>query len=174
MTSPEYSRLVDIRQADGHQIELAANEEERAALATRFDLVRIDRLEARLSVTSQDQIVAATGSMDADFVQRCAVSAEDMRVTVSEEISLRFVPERLDYKPDEEIEIDAEDCDDIEYSGTSFDLGEAVAQSLALAIDPFATGPQAEQARSLLKSSEVSPFEALASLKLPPEEKNND
>ena len=41
----------------------------------------------------------------------------------------------------------ADECDEIGYSGTIFDIGEAVAQSLALAIDPFATGPQAEAAR---------------------------
>ena len=50
-------------------------------------------------------------------------------------------------------------------SGTTIDLGEAVAQSVALAIDPFATGPQAEAARKLLDEGSASPFAALAALK---------
>jgi hypothetical protein len=40
-----------------------------------------------------------------------------------------------------------------------------VAQSLALAIDPFATGPAAEEARRLLDDGSASPFAALAKLK---------
>ena len=46
-----------------------------------------------------------------------------------------------------EIELEAEDLDEIEYAGEKFDLGEAIAQSLALAIDPYAEGPNAEEAR---------------------------
>ncbi len=49
-----------------------------------------------------------------------------------------------------------------------FDLGEAVAQSLALAIDPYAVGPSAEQARKdagLGDEAASGPFAALAGLK---------
>ena len=42
-----------------------------------------------------------------------------------------------------EIELDFEDADEIEYDGDGFDLGEAVAQTTALAIDPYAEGPDA-------------------------------
>ena len=48
------------------------------------------------------------------------------------------------------------------------DVGEAVAQSLALAIDPFAVGPDAERARQqagLLDEGQAGPFAALAALK---------
>ena len=48
------------------------------------------------------------------------------------------------------------------------DPGEAVAQSLALAIDPFAEGPGAEEARrraGILSESAAGPFAALAALK---------
>ena len=64
-------------------------------------------------------------------------------------------------------ELDAKACDEIEYSGTSFDLGEAVAQSLALVIDPFAVGPNAEEARrkaGLIGEEAAGPFAALAKL----------
>jgi hypothetical protein len=46
-----------------------------------------------------------------------------------------------------ELELEADDCDEIEYSGDMFDLGEAVAQTLGLAIDPYAEGPGADAAR---------------------------
>jgi len=168
MTTPEFSRPIDIRQAEGKRVTLSANEAERAALAARFGLVRIDRLDAEVTLDREGSNVNANGTLSADIVQSCAVSAEDLPVEVREDLSFRFVPQALDHQPDEEVEIDAEDCDEIEYSGTCFDLGEAVAQSLTLAIDPFAVGPEAERTRqeaSLLGEEEAGPFAALAALK---------
>ena len=71
--------------------------------------------------------------------------------------------------PEEEITLDSPILDEIEYAGPTFDLGEAVAQSLALAIDPFAAGPEAEAARAQHGISDQGPkgalAEALAALK---------
>lgn len=164
MSEAEFSRPVDVRQADGRQLHLEADESERVALAQRFGLVRIDRLEATLLLARNNGEISAEGTLEADFVQSCAVSAEDLPVAIEETLSFRFVPQESKHAPDEEIEIDAEDCDEIEYCGTSFDLGEAVAQSLALAVDPFATGPEAEEARARLAAQDVSPFAALKGL----------
>lgn len=169
MTQPEFTRLIDIRQADGKQLRFEASETERTALAERFGLVRIDRLEADIALDRAGSAVNASGSLSADFVQSCAVSAEDLSVSIKENLAFRFVPAAAHHEPDQEIEIDASDCDEIEYEGTSFDVGEAVAQSLALAIDPFATGPNADTARreaGLLDPDETGPFAALKGLKL--------
>jgi hypothetical protein len=79
---------------------------------------------------------------------------------------LRFVPETV--VEQEEIELEEEDLDEIPYAGTAFDLGEAVAQSLALAIDPYATGPDAERVRKekgLTDEAAHGPFAALSALK---------
>lgn len=166
--APEFSRPVDIRQADGRELRLEADEEERAALAGRFGLLRIDRLEAEVVLEREGSVIEASGRLVADWVQSCAVSAEDLPVSIDEALDLRFVPASKDHRPDEELEIGAEDCDEIEYSGTSIDIGEAVAQSLGLAIDPYATGPEAEEARAKLGSQDDSgPFTALKGLKLP-------
>ena len=81
---------------------------------------------------------------------------------------MRFVPPPGAITPDEEIELTAEDCDEIEYEGTAFDLGEALAQTLALAIDPFAEGPNADAFRAqhgLDGETPTGPFAALAALK---------
>jgi hypothetical protein len=67
-----------------------------------------------------------------------------------------------------EIELEESELDEIPYTGTSFDLGEAVAQSLALAIDPYAVGPDAERVRAdsgLSDQAAAGPFAALAALK---------
>lgn len=165
---PEFSRMVDVRQAEGKQMRLDANAAERAALSARFGIVRIDRLEAEILLERDGGAVNATGTLSADIVQSCAVSAEDLPVAIQEPLVLRFVPAAAHDVPDEEVELSPEECDEIEYFGTGFDLGEAVAQSLALAIDPFLTGPDAEEARrqaGLLKEGETGPFAALAALK---------
>ena len=169
MSKAEFSRPVDIRQADGKQAHLVANEAERAALAGRFGLVRVDSLEAELLLDRIGNIVNASGNLTAEIVQTCAVSAEDLPVSIREDVAFRFVPATDRGQPDEEIELDIAELDEIEYVGTVFDLGEAVAQSLALAIDPFATGNQADETRrkaGLLSEEDASPFAALKGLKL--------
>ncbi len=165
MTGSEFSRPFDVRQLDRKEVRLVADDGERAALAQRFDLVRIDRLEAEVVLMRDGPALDATGTLEADIVQSCAVSAEDLPVKIREPLAFRFVPAVGQRGLDEEVELDPDQLDEIEYTGTSVDLGEAVAQSLALAIDPFATGPQAEEARRLLDDGGSSPFAVLAKLK---------
>lgn len=166
--SPEFSRIVDTRSIGNHPVRLEANEPERAALAKRFGIVAIDRLTAEVTLEPTKSAILAMGRLTADIVQSCAVSAEDVPVSIAEPLSLRFVPERGPSRPNEEIELDAEELDEIEFSGTQFDLGEAVAQSLALAIDPFLEGPGADEFRrtsGLFGEGKANPFAVLAKLK---------
>ena len=165
MSAAEFSRVLDVRQVEGLTLRLTANEIERAALAVRFELVRIDRLEAEVALTRNGQAVEARGNLSADIVQSCAVSAEDFATVIRQPLALRFVPAGS-HRPDDELELDDTALDDIEYTGCEFDIGEAVAQSLALAVDPFATGPDAEKTRraGLLGKSETGPFSALKGL----------
>lgn len=166
MNDSEFPRPVDLRQISERPVDLSATEAERAALARRFALVAIHRLEAELSLERKGETVAATGRLQADIVQTCAVSGDDLPVRIDEALDLRFVPARaIDA---EELELAEEDCDEIPFEGEIFDLGEAVAQSLALAIDPYATGPGADRARreaGIMEESESGPFAALAALR---------
>lgn len=147
--TPEFSRPFDIRGITAEPVTLEANERERAALAQRFGLVSIARLAATLSLEAEGENVSAHGTMTAQFVQGCAVSGDDLPMSIKEEITLRFVPTAAleTSEEGEEIELEEGQLDEIGYEGRSFDLGEAVAQSLALAIDPYAVGPEAEEAR---------------------------
>ena len=152
LTPPEFSRPIALRQITGQPLVLEATEKERADLARRFAITSVDRLVAQVALDRQGDRVGVTGTLEADITQPCAVSGEDFPVAVTEEIALRFVPEgsiHPSLQEDEEIEIELEaaDLDEIEYVGEHFDLGEAIAQSLALAIDPYAEGPNADRAR---------------------------
>ena len=150
--APEFSRLVSLRQITGQPVRLEANESERAALARRFAISEVRSLTAEITLDRNGDRVAAKGALEADIIQPCAVSGEDFAVCIEEDIALRFVPEgsidpSLLEGEEIEIELDRNDLDEIEYTGETFDLGEAVAQGLALAIDPYAEGPNANEAR---------------------------
>ena len=150
--TPEFSRLVSLRQITGKPVFLEADESECAALARRFAITEVCSLTAEISLDRNGDRVAAEGRLEAHIVQPCAVSGEDFPVHIEEDIALRFVPEgsidpALQEGEEIEIELGASDLDEIEYTGETFDLGEAVAQGLALAIDPYAEGPEADAAR---------------------------
>lgn len=148
MSGPELSRMIRHKPLPGGTVEVVASETERTALARRFGITAVDRLVARVDLIEDGKAVSATGTLEADLIQPCAISGEDFPVTVREEIALRFVPSgSVPEEPEIEIELADEDLDEIEYDGDMFDLGEAIAQSLALAINPYAEGPNAEAAR---------------------------
>lgn len=149
MSEPgEFSRMIDLRSIGPEPVKLSATAEERAALARRFELVAIKRLEAQITLEPDGDAIAANGTLSADIVQNCAISGDDLPQKIREQLAMRFVPAKnAPADPDEEIELDADELDEMFFEGTAFDLGEAVAQSLALAIDPFAVGPEADEAR---------------------------
>ena len=166
MTAAEFSRPVDRRHIAAQPVTLEANEDQREALASRFGLVAVNRLEATITLEADGEAVNARGRLSAAIVQSCVVSGEDLPVTIDEPIALRFVPEAP--VDEDEIELEEAELDEIPFTGDVFDLGEAVAQSLALAIDPYAVGPNAEQARKdagLSDEAASGPFAALAALK---------
>lgn len=165
MSTPEFSRPVDERQLTPKPITIEATADERKALARRFGIVAIHQLQATVRLERAGEAVMARGRLSASIVQSCAVSGEDLPVRIDEPLALRFVPARPIEA--EELELEADELDEIEFEGHELDLGEAVAQSLALAIDPYATGPEADRVRNEVLSEEAAsgPFAALAALK---------
>lgn len=153
MPAPEFSRPVRIRPLPGDAMHIEASDAERTALAQRFGLPNITSLTAMVELEHDGKAIRASGNLDAEIIQACAISGEDFTTTISEPLALRFVEEgsidpALSEDEDIEIELSADELDEIEYSGDSFDLGEAIAQSLGLAIDPYAEGPNADAARN--------------------------
>ncbi len=163
----ELERIVEAARLPGAEQVIEASEAECAALATRFALVSVKSLTARVMLVADGPTVRATGRVAADIVQSCAVSGEDLPVRIDEPLALRFVPAGEPVSGDAEIELSAEELDDIEMENGRFDLGEAVAQTLGLAIDPYLEGPGAEEARrkaGLLGEGEGGAFAALKGL----------
>lgn len=167
MTAPEFSRLerIDTIGEGERTITVIATDAERVALAKRFDLISVDRLEARFAVRRDAAGIVARGTVDAAVVQACSVTDDALSVTVSEPVALRFV----DHEPDaEEIELDPEALDTMVFDGAAIDLGEAAAETMALSLDPFPRGPNAAaalKAAGVISEEEAKPAGALAGLK---------
>lgn len=163
-------KLVDIG-AGQLKVHLVADADQRAALCQRFDLLSLDLLEADLSLSRDARGIIAEGRMTATLAQPCIATEEPVADAIDEPMRILFVPEPA-HASDTEVELDADDCDMMFHDGQSIDLGEAIAQSLGLALNPY---PRSADAEAALKQAgviseeaareESSPFGALASLK---------
>jgi uncharacterized metal-binding protein YceD (DUF177 family) len=156
---------------DGQRLDLVASEEECAAIAQRLGLVSLDRLEAHVALTRDGQSVRAEGRLGASLQQRCAITDEPVASHADEPFAFTFIPAPAATAHDEEIELGSDELDTIFYDGAEMDLGTAIADTLALSIDPFPRGAGAEAAlkeAGVMTEAEASPFAALARLR------NND
>ena len=166
--TPEFSRIFDKRHLTAAPVDLSANEEERAALARRFGIIAVNRFEAKVELLAKGDSVAATGTLSADLVQSCAITGDDLPTSVNETVNILFVPDSEVPAGDVDLELTGNEPDEVPYAGTAFDLGEALAETLALAIDPYATGPNADVVRQKYGLADEGPkgplAEALAKL----------
>lgn len=170
---PEFSRPVrtDSLGAEPRRIAIAADEAERAALARRFGLVAVGRLEAEAAVSRSGASVVAAGMLRAEVIQSCVATGDPVEAAIEDHFRIEFRPPP-EVPREEEIELDESELDVLFYDGPSVDLGEAVAQTLPLALDPY---PRRAGAEATLKAAGVkdegeaeagsSPFAALAALK---------
>ena len=158
-------RIDSIR--DGDRLDLIADEAERRLIAERLSLGSIDRLEAHAVLERKGEIVRAQGRLAASLEQGCVVTGEPVPAHVDEAFSLAFVPEP-DTGADQEIELGNEDCDTVFHDGAVIDLGGAIADTLALSLDPYPRSAAADVAlkeAGIMTQAEASPFAALAALK---------
>ena len=170
----EFSRLyrLDALSTEPRRVGIEAGPEERDALADRFGLAGIASLAAEAELRRKGDAVSAAGTLKARVTQSCVATGDPVEASVDEEFDVEFRPPPEAGRPDEEVELEESELDVIFYEGGAVDLGEAVAQSLALALDPYPRSPAAEAAlrEAGVKSeeearAESSPFAALKRLK---------
>jgi len=137
----EFSRKLAIERIGpaGYDLTVEANVQELAGLAERLRLPAVNALTCRfrLRPTQNDSFVAG-GWFDAVVTQTCVVSLDDFQALVSEHFVIRLVP-----AGSENDDIDPESIDEVPYSDGVIDLGEAAAEQLALALDPWPRKPDA-------------------------------
>lgn len=159
-------RLDQIR--EGERLDLVADEGERAAIRRRLGLASLSRLEAHVTLTRTGEGVRAEGRILAALDQSCVVTGDPIAAHVDEPFALLFTPEPRDAAPDEEIELGESDCDVVFYDGAQLDLGGAIADTLALSLDPYPRSRGADAAlkeAGVLTEEQASPFAVLAKLR---------
>jgi len=159
-------RLDQVR--DGERLDLVADDAERAAVAKRLDLASIGRLEAHVCLERTGDVVRAKGRLLASLDQSCVVTGEPVAAHIDEPFAILFVPEPESGGPDDEIELGEADCDTVFHDGAAIDLGGALADTLALSLDPYPRSAGADAAlkeAGVLSEEQASPFAVLAGLK---------
>lgn len=152
---------------DGDRVDLVADDAERAAVAERLGLLSLDRLEAHAALLRDGQQVRAQGRIKASLEQACVATGEPVPQHVDEPFDLTFAPAPRETEEDE-VELGSSDLDTIFHDGAAIDLGGAIGDTLALALDPYPRSANAEAAlrdAGVMTEEEASPFAALAALK---------
>jgi uncharacterized metal-binding protein YceD (DUF177 family) len=160
-------RLDQIR--DGERLDLVADEVERHAVAQRLGLESLSCFEAHAVLSRKSETVRANGRLAASLEQSCVVTSEPVAAHVDEPFDLIFMAEPQVEESEEEIELGGAELDVVFYDGAVIDLGSAIADTLALSLDPYPRSAGADATLKevgVLTEAEASPFAALAKLKL--------
>jgi len=157
---PEFSRPLRLALVgpEGRAVTLEATGAECAALAQRFGIPGIAAFACELRLTPEPGgTVLAIGRFRAAVTQTCVVTLEPVDQVVDAPVALRFLPEG------EEPAEGPEEIDAIATENGAADLGEALAEQLALALDPY---PRADDAAlpDMEATAAASPFAALRGL----------
>jgi hypothetical protein len=156
--TPEFPRpeRVDTIGPREREIAVEANADERERLARRFGLLSLDRLEAAFRVRREQAGIKVSG-------QPCSASGEPVPAHIDEAVDLLFVDPGS--AATDEVELTADALDTIEIQNGVVDLGEAAAETVALALDPFPRAPNAAEVlrnAGVLSEEEAGPMSGLA------------
>lgn len=144
---------------EGRAEVLEATPAEREALARRLGIPGVEALRAELRLSPEpDGAVRAEGRLEAAVVQECVVTLEPVPQRVAEAFAVRLLP------AGREPADGPDDLDEIATEGDVADLGEMVAEQLALALDPYPRAPGAELPAEA-RDETSGAFAALAALR---------
>lgn len=140
----EFSRTIDLdRIGDVESVhDFTATPEECVALARRFGLISIGRLEARIKLRRRKgkALLRLSGHVSADVTQSCVVTLEAVPSAVEYDFTVLYG----DIDQGSEVLIDPQEEADFEpMPSGALDIGETVAQEFALALDPYPRAPGA-------------------------------
>lgn len=169
----EFSRPIAADQIGPQETEreIVANAAERVRLVERFGLLALDRLTATLNLKrGRGGLIQVCGRFEAEVVQACVVTLEPVQSRLSESFAVAFGTGSAAAAGAVVIGLEDEDPPEELIEGR-IDLGETVAQQLAVALDPYPHAPGADEKPEASDHGEpgaettASPFAALARLR---------
>ncbi|MGA9013235.1 MAG: YceD family protein [Acetobacteraceae bacterium] len=159
---PELHRPVAVERVGpaGLDMTVEASPAECAALAERMGLPAVLALTCAFHLDwDAAGTLLARGHLIARLMQTCVVSLDDFVSTVEERFAVRCVSDG-----EETDDADPESLDEITFVEGTLDLGEAAAEQLALALEPYPRAPDAVLP-DISDDPEAQPFAALAALR---------
>jgi len=172
--TPEFSRTVFLEKIEPYKPKtetLTATPEECAALARRFDLREVSGLTADVTCerTADGKLIRISGVARADVVQACVVSLQDVPGEVEARFESIFTETGDEMDADESFDIDLGEDDNPVGGNGVVDIGELVAQYVALELDPYPRAPGVSLAAQMAKlgsaGAAAGPFQVLEGLK---------
>lgn len=180
----EFSRTVEAANlpSGGREISVKADSNELAALTRRFGLLALTQLQGAVRLTpfggknGEGRGIEVSGRFEAQVQQPCVVTLDPVDAALVETFTVRYVPEEVlseNLGPDGELVIEDANEESLEplegaLEDGKVDIGEMVAQHLALALDPYprksGAGLVADDDAQAQEKRE-NPFAALAKLK---------
>ncbi len=169
---PEFSRPIELARIGSVETvhEIGATPAERDALARRFGLLGLDRLEARVRLRRGQggRVLYLAGHFSADVIQECVVTLEPVPNHLEQDFAVVYgdLPEGSD------VSVEVADDSAVEaFPEGPLDIGEAVAQELSLALDPYPHAPgaavESHPGGEGAAGERTNPFSALAKLRKP-------
>jgi hypothetical protein len=159
MTPLEFPRPVRVSNlaTTGQRLRLEATPGECAALAERLGLLALHSFTAEMRLRPESAGgIRVDGHIEASLEQACVVSLEPVPQRVNEAFRLRILPEGDIPSEDPDAE------DEVECENGMAELGEVMAQLLALALDPYPRLEGAELPDHGADDGPRGPFAALA------------
>jgi uncharacterized metal-binding protein YceD (DUF177 family) len=179
---PEFTHVLDISSVSksGTRVKLVGDDNVRQRLANRYKINAIKSLSAFLEIKPwRKDGVHVVGSLNAEVEQACIVSLEPVEAQISEDVSVFCIPQPNKDEAENEIMLDPQSDDDFEvFEDNEIDLGEMIAEQLAVALDPYPRKADAELSTVLPSGTEVpdkkvqSPFKVLKAMNIA--DKKND
>lgn len=172
MIGPEHeavSRWIDTAAIgpNGKDFEVMFDEKAIEVLVERLDLLELDNVRCTGKVWPMDGGVYVDFRLTGHVEQSCVVTLEPVGTDVDEQVRLHYTPATSEPAEPSVIDIDDEDDPPELMVDDRIDIGAAMAEHLALALDPWPRKPGAEIPAELGEENDAreNPFAVLSQLK---------
>lgn len=166
---PLFSHWIDIADLDltGKDFELTLDADTRRTLAEAYELLDLPLVNVKATVWPMEEGVTLRFHLKAQVVQQCVVTLEPVPGDVDETVTLHYTPRAVLDETHRVVDIADEDDPPEPLDGDRLDLGAAVAEHLALSLDPFPRKADAvlPDAATDGQHQATGPFAVLAQLK---------